>query len=283
MQSNRRTLLTLVALSTFSLALHAQDKPAEDEKPHFTPDSFKAEQAAEAELHTADCIRMPTRPLMSDCSRIHSQTKTIFLKNTSGSNDANDILTAVRNMADPSTKVFLVTSTNAITVSTYSEEMARIEALIHTLDIAHRAYKLTYTFVDSDAGKRTGLQHFSIDVVAGQRTTMKQGSKVPVATGSYSQSGTTGSQTQFTYLDVGMNIEATLTQVGDNLQLKNKVEASGVGESRTIMGVEEPVIRQSVLEGVANLTPGKPVALGQIDVPGSTHHLDIEVIAEPLP
>jgi hypothetical protein len=51
----------------------------------------------------------------------------------------------------------------------------------------------------------------------------------------------------------------------------------------TIANVQEPVIRQSVLEGTSVITPGKPLNLGAIDFTGSTRHMDIEVVAEPLP
>jgi type II secretory pathway component GspD/PulD (secretin) len=286
MNLRQAALTTLLTLSVLTLTAHAQDKtpnpPAED-TPAATRDTYKAEQAYEAEVHTSDCGKMLNHTMAGDCSRIHAQTRTIFLKNASSQNDANELLVGVRNMFDPGVKVYLNANLNAISLTTYPEELARIEAYIHSLDIPHRAYTLTYTFVDSDSGKRVGVQHLSIVDVAGQRTTLKQGSKVPVATGTYSQSGTAGSQTQFTYLDVGMNIDATLTQVGDNLQLKTKVEQSSIGESSTIAGVVEPVVRQSVFDGIANLTPGKPVALGQIDLQGTTHHIDIEVVAEPIP
>ena len=36
-----------------------------------------------------------------------------------------------------------------------------------------------------DGGKRIGTQHFAMIVVTGQRTVLKQGSKVPIVTGSY--------------------------------------------------------------------------------------------------
>ena len=194
------------------------------------------------------------------------RARVIYLKNASVQNDANEVLVALRNSLDPATKIYLVSNQNAIVIATYPEEFARAETLVHALDRFHRAYRLTYTIAESDAGKRIGIQHFSMIVVAGQRTTLKQGSKVPVSTGSYSN-GDKSVQQQFTYLDVGMNFDATLVQVGDNLQLKTKVEQSSVADSQNIAGVQEPIIRQSVMEGVANLTPGKPITIGAIDVP----------------
>ena len=287
--ATRRILAALFSLTLACLSLgltaRAQDKPADAPKPAESSkpvtDYHQIEQDWENKLHTTDCSKMPNRTIENDCRMIHYQTRTIYLKNVSQQNEANEILVAVRNMADPSIKVFLIASQNAITIGSYPQDLERIEAYIHALDRPHTTYRLTYTITESDAGKRIGVQHFSMVTATGQRTQIKEGSKVPVATGSYSTSDK-ASQEQFTYLDVGMNFDATLMQMGDNLQLNTKVEQSAVASMQTISGVQEPVIRQSIFTGIANLTPGKPVTIGAIDVPGSTRHLDIEVLAEPL-
>ena len=56
---------------------------------------------------------------------------------------------------------------------------------------------------------------------------------MPVATGSYDagSAGTAGrgAQTQFQYLDVGMNFAATLTEASGGVVLKSKVEQLSVG------------------------------------------------------
>jgi type II secretory pathway component GspD/PulD (secretin) len=209
-------------------------------------------------------------------------THMIYLNNVTQQNDANEILVALRNMLYPGMKVYLVTSQNAIAIEGPPDQVALASKIVKDLDLPHKAYRLTYTFTESDSGKRIGVEHFSLVAVDGQMTSLKQGSKVPVATGSYDD-GKNGMQTQFTYLDIGININSTINQVANGLRLKSKVEQSGVGETQTIQGVQEPVIRQSVLEGNFNVALGKPLALGQIDVPGSTRHLDIEVVAELIP
>jgi hypothetical protein len=90
-----------------------------------------------------------------------------------------------------------------------------------------------------------------------------------------------GTQTQFTYLDVGLNIDVTLDEDAGGARLKSKVEQSSIGESHEIAGVLEPVVRQTVMEGTSLLTMGKPVSLGSLDITGSTRHLEIEVVLEP--
>ncbi len=43
------------------------------------------------------------------------------------------------------------------------------------------------------------------------------------------------------------------------------------------------MIRQASLKGESFLAPGKSVALGSLDIPGSTSHLNVDVVMDPLP
>jgi type II secretory pathway component GspD/PulD (secretin) len=148
-----------------------------------------------------------------------------------------------------------------------------------------KPYRVTYTLTEMDGAKTIGVQHYSVIVVEGGRTTLKNGSKIPVATGSYSGGGAGSSvQTQFTYLDVGINIDTTLVDQVDGMwRLKSKFEQSSVAEKPvTISGVEEPIVRQSVMEMSTSVTVGKPQVLGTLDFTGTTRRLEIEVMLEPV-
>lgn len=205
--------------------------------------------------------------------------ETFYLANTSQQNDALEIRTALISVLPPGTPVTFTSGQNALTVRATLDQLAIAQKLIAELDHSKKTYRLSYTITELDAGKRIGTQHFSMVVVSGQRTTLKQGSKVPVATGSYT-TGNATSQTQFTYLDVGINLDASIDDSTNGLRLKSKVEQSSIADSTLIADVREPIIRQNVLEGVSLLTLGKPLVLGGIDIPGSTRHLDIDVMAE---
>ena len=89
-----------------------------------------------------------------------------------------------------------------------------------------------------------------------------------------------GVQTQFTYLDVGMNFDVNLDELANGVRLRSKVEQLGIAEQTSGVGLQDPIIRQSLLEGTSFLTVGKPLVLGSIDIPGSTRHLNIEVVME---
>ena len=214
-------------------------------------------------------------------ARVDSRpVQTFYLANATQPNDGNEILVAIRNLLPPDVKTYLVPNQNAIMVRATPDELTLAQKIISDLDRAKKTYRLTFTTTETDGTKRIGVQHFAMVAAAGQRTVMKQGSKVPIATGSYNASGNTGAQTQFTYIDVGMNFDVNLDELANGVRLRSKVEQLGVAEQSSGVGVQDPIIRQSLLEGTSFLTPGKPLVLGSIDIPGSTRHLDVEVVME---
>ena len=206
--------------------------------------------------------------------------QTFYLGNLSQTHDANEIATTVRNMMSPQIKLFL-TSENMMTVRASPEELAQVQKILHDLDRPRNSYRLTYTLTESDAGKRIGVQRFAMTIVAGGHTTLKNGSRVPIVTGSFKHD-TAASETQVTYLDIGINIDASLDEFANGARLRAKLEQSSVAPEVSGLGTQDPVVRQTVLEGTTFLTPGKPTPLGALDVVGSTRHLDVEVVMEPL-
>jgi type II secretory pathway component GspD/PulD (secretin) len=193
----------------------------------------------------------------------------------------NEVQTAIRQFLPGDTRIYLTPSQGAISVCASPELMPVVEKIIHDLDRPRKEYRLTFTMTETDAGKRIGVQHHVLTVADNERTTVKQGSKIPIVTGSTGAGG--AAQTQFQYLDIGINFDTTLSVAGNSGELKAKVEQSSAAEDHLIAGVQEPVVRQSVFEGNAELTMGKPLILSSIDVPGSTRHVDLDVMMEPVP
>ena len=114
------------------------------------------------------------------------------------------------------------------------------------------------------------LQSPRIRATDAQKATMKIGSRIPIATGSY-QTGTSTStvsslvNTQFQYQDVGVNIEMTPSIHYDrDVTLKIKIEVSAESGTETISGVTEPIISQRVVDQVIRLREGEASILGGI-------------------
>jgi general secretion pathway protein D len=275
--------------------------------------------------------------------------QTFYLTNVSQQNDANEILVALRNLLDPSIKIYLVASQNAIVMRATPEELVLAEKLINDLDrtraeviidvavlevsrqkernigitlptsfgitpqlsnanattnnnTANNTTDCQSTGTCSGSGTTTStitlntlgnlnatnfavaitggqvnallsdadtriLQNPRIRATDGQRATLKIGSRIPVATGSYNAGVSTGIasigvQTQFTYLDVGVSIDITPTVHYDReVSLKMKVDISSQNGNVTISGVTEPIISQRTSEQVIQLKDGEPSLL----------------------
>lgn len=206
--------------------------------------------------------------------------RTIYLTNISQQNDANELQIDLRNML-PKAKVYYVASQSAISIRATPEDFLLAQKIVADLDRPKKVYRLTYTITETDSGKRIEARRFSVLVAAGGKTMLKQGSRVPIVTGKTdSESSAPSSQVQ--YVDVGLNIEANLDGYGDNLKLRSKVEQSSLAEEKSGISAQDPVIRQTVLEGVSALGQSKPIVLGSLDIPFTSHHQEIEVVSELL-
>jgi type II secretory pathway component GspD/PulD (secretin) len=214
----------------------------------------------------------------ADAKPASSTYETIPLAYATRDNDLNDIQTDLRNML-PKTKVYATPSQHAISLWATPEDMALARKIIADLDRAKKVYRLTYTITDMDNGKRVGMNHYALVVASGEKSDFKLGNRVPIMTGSY-DTGTTTSNSQVQYLDVGLNIEATLDRYGDGVRLRSKIEQSSVADEKSGIGAQDPMIRQTLLEGTSSMEPGKPVVLGSLDLPGGARKQEIEVVSE---
>ncbi len=268
--------------------------------------------------------------------------QTFYLTNASQQNDANEVLTAIRNLLDPSTKIYLVPSQNAIVMRATPDQLLLAQKLLNDLDRSRpevvvdvailevnrdKMRKLGLSLPQSvsitpqatpgvtttTGGSTTGgstpttpsnftlnslahlnatnfavgingatldalltdadtrvLQNPNIRATDGQRATLKIGQRIPYATGSYNAGvsagiGSIGVQTQFTYVDIGVNIDMTPTvHYNSEVTLKMKIEVSSHASDVTISGVTEPVIGQRVSEQVITLKEGEPGILAGI-------------------
>jgi hypothetical protein len=210
----------------------------------------------------------------TDAKRGPEIYQTLYLTNLTQQNDANELVTDLRNML-PSSKLYYVPSQSAMSIRGTAEEIALAQKILSDLDKTKKIYRLTYTMTERDGGKTIGVQHFSIVVASGSKTDLKLGSRVPVGTNSSAQG-----PNEVTYLDVGQEIEASLDGYFDGVRLRTRVVQSSVAEERSGIGTQDPIIRQTTLEGTSTLVQGKPLVLGSLDVPGSTRHQEVEVVSE---
>lgn len=205
-------------------------------------------------------------------------TRTFHLQSQMNQAEQNDVVTGIRNTVPPTLRIFLVTSQNTIIVRGTPADVQGVADLIPQLDHPHKQYRLTYTLTETDGGKRIGVQHYSMVLTSGERMQLKEGSRIPIFTTSYNKDQSIDKQ--FTYLDVGLNFDSTVRDYAAGVELQSKVEQSAVVAEKSAIGPEDPVIRQTRVEGTSYLTEGKPLVLGSLDVLGSTRRLEVEVLVE---
>jgi general secretion pathway protein D len=124
-------------------------------------------------------------------------------------------------------------------------------------DIAVTVGGASFTALETDSSTKV-IQRPQMRVMDDQKATLKIGDRIPIATGSFQSGLTQGVNTQFQYIDVGVNVDITPHVHADNeVTLKLSLEISSVTGEQTISGVTEPTIGQRRIEHETRLADGE--------------------------
>jgi len=150
-----------------------------------------------------------------------------------------------------------------------------------------RFYHLKFVVEElSDAGAVTNSRAYQATVTTGPNDPpqiIKTGSRVPIATGTYSGSGSAVQNTQFQYIDLGIDMEIQhVAEVGDGLKFHLHTEVSSMARYSQIAGVNEPVIRQNDWSSDVLVPIGKPTVVYSSDDLDSKGKMQVEVTATPI-
>src|SRR5262249_13472434 len=127
----------------------------------------------------------------------------------------------------------------------------------------------TANFILTDTATKI-IQNPEIRSVDGQPAKLRIGSRVPIATGSFQAGvgvGTTAVNplvnTQFTYLDVGVNVDITPhVHPNHEVSMKVSIEVSQVTGQQPIGGINQPIIGQRKFDQDIRLREGEVSILG---------------------
>jgi general secretion pathway protein D len=131
----------------------------------------------------------------------------------------------------------------------------------------------TANFVLTDTSTKI-IDNPEIRAIDGQPAKLRVGDRVPVATGSFQAGVGVGStagagfvnplvNTQFQYIDVGVNVDITPhVHANRDISLKVSVEVSSVTGQSTIGGIQQPIISQRKIEHEIRLKEGEVSILG---------------------
>jgi general secretion pathway protein D len=161
------------------------------------------------------------------------------------------------------------TNTNTNTNGTSSNGSINLNSLanLNATDFQVTISSANISALLSDSSTRL-IQNPQIRSVDGQKASLKIGDRVPVATGSF-QPGIGGVginplvNTQFQYLDVGVNIDVTpRIHANGDVTLKVAMDISSVTSTSNIGGIDQPVIGQRKIEHEVRLKEGEANLLG---------------------
>lgn len=143
-------------------------------------------------------------------------------------------------------------------------------------------YRITYTLTEMDGTRRVGSQRYAIVLDSGEESPsaeLKLGSKVPLETGEFKAGS--GAQTEISYIDVGLMIQANLRSFANGHELRSHIVQSEIDSHESI--TKDPVVRQTEFKSAILLQENKPVIIGNVDMLGTTHVLQIQVELSKLP
>jgi general secretion pathway protein D len=166
-------------------------------------------------------------------------------------------------------------STTTGSSSTTTTNNTTLDTLRHLTgkDYSVTLPSLTANAVLTDTYTRI-IQNPEIRSVDGQTAKLKVGDRIPVATGSFQAGvgvGSTGGagfvnplvNTQFTYLDVGVNVDITpRVHPNHEVSLKVVIDVSSQTGTATIGGIQQPIISQRKIEHDIRLKEGEVNILG---------------------
>jgi general secretion pathway protein D len=186
-------------------------------------------------------IQPPTSATVALNSNINTTTTTNTTTNTTGTTSgvsgANNTVNLNR-IGNLTAKDFLVTIPSATVNALFSDSNTKL------------------------------IQNPQIRAVDGQKATLKIGDRVPVATGSFGAGiGGVGLNslvnTQFQYIDVGVNIDITpKVHLNNDVTLKLSMDISQVTGQTNIGGINQPTIGQRKIEHEIRLKEGEVNLLG---------------------
>jgi general secretion pathway protein D len=160
------------------------------------------------------------------------------------------------------------TSTTATTSTTSNGIQLNQLTHLNQSDVVFTIPSATANFLMTDSATKI-IQNPEIRAIDGQQAKLNIGQRVPVATGSFQAGvgvGTTAVNplvnTQFQYIDVGVNIDVT-PHIHPNREVSMKlgVEVSSVASYATIGGIQQPVIAQNKTQEEIRLKEGETSVL----------------------
>ncbi|HYA63326.1 MAG TPA: cohesin domain-containing protein [Candidatus Sulfotelmatobacter sp.] len=167
------------------------------------------------------------------------------------------------------------TTSSSTTTTTTTNNGIALNQLHHLnqSDVVFTVPSATANFLMTDSATKI-VENPEIRSLDGQQAKLNIGDRVPVATGSFQAGVGVGStagagfvnplvNTQFQYIDVGVNIDVTPhVHPNRDISMKLQIEVSSVTGQATIGGIQQPIISQRKIQQEIRLKEGEVSILG---------------------
>lgn len=140
------------------------------------------------------------------------------------------------------------------------------------------AYRFEYTLTELNGKQKVNARKF--EILASDRGSVAANSKVAVPTGSFGG----GANTQFSYVDLGLNAHMHFLTTGDgliHLDIDVNMTFLVAPEPTPTGGTTPPVTRTVKMEIATEVKPGVPTSIGTVEDVASTHAYELSVTATP--
>jgi general secretion pathway protein D len=178
-------------------------------------------------------------------------------------------------------------SSSSSTTTTQTSNGITLNQLAHLNqnDVVFTIPSATANFLLTDSTTKI-IQNPEVRAIDGQSAKLNIGDRVPVATGSFQAGVGVGStagagfvnplvNTQFQYIDVGVNIDVTPhVHPNRDVSMKLQVEISSVTGQASIGGIQQPIISQRKIQHEIRLKEGEVSILGGLIVRTDTKTLN---------
>lgn len=139
-------------------------------------------------------------------------------------------------------------------------------------------YKVEFNIRDGSDVAKTG-RHYTLLVEPNRKAVFKVGSRVPTISGSFQPASNTLVNTQYTYLDIGVNIECIIAENNGRIEMHGSMDLSGIAPVDGAVrgsGMPNPSIVQTKLDLDTSVTLGRPTVIASIDDPVTARQVQVE-------
>jgi hypothetical protein len=138
-------------------------------------------------------------------------------------------------------------------------------------------YKVDITVTEFDDGKKVNARRYTVHINdRGDRSITDFGTRVPVPT---------GSNGQFNYIDVGLNINLRIIPAGAErsmLELGFSLSSFAIPEQAKQTAPGVPILRQVRTSSSIPVATSKPTVVASLDDPNSTKRYEFEAVLTKL-